>query len=78
VPLTNVYLRWSITTGDRQIDHGETLDLRDDFGIGGTFTHDGQTWEAVEKLDNAREWGFRRSQSDPGIVFMCDPVDARV
>jgi hypothetical protein len=77
VPLTNVHLRWSKTTGDNQLDDSETLDLPQDFDIGSAFTHKGQAWVAVEKIDNAKEWGFRRSKSDPGVVFMCDPADAR-
>jgi hypothetical protein len=73
MPETNVYLRWSKTTGDRQIDEPVTVDLRAGFGIGGTFTHRDQAWVAVETA-NARELGFRRSEGDPGIVFVCDPA----
>jgi hypothetical protein len=73
MPETNVYLLWSKTTGDNPIDAPAKVDLPKGFGIGRTFTHRGQTWVAVS-TDNAHELGLRRSEDDPGIVFVCDPV----
>jgi hypothetical protein len=73
MPETNVYLLWSKTTGDRQINEPVKVDLPEGFGIGGTFTQRGQAWVAVRTAD-ARELGFRRPPELPGIVFVCDPA----
>jgi hypothetical protein len=74
MPDTNVYLLWSKTMGDNQIDKAETIDLPAGFSIRGTFVHDGQKWIAVRKESAFELGGFHRSESMPGIAFVCDPA----